>query len=140
MPSFPATSPKAPAQRDTVELSTVRRIALVMYAGAIFGLVCAVVGPDPQPEDHRGLLITAGLEVVALAMLALRPLTMGLLRASSYYGVATTCLCVAVARPTNGVPLYTIWPVLLAAYGLPRRDFLLLLGAALAGLGVAIGG
>ncbi|HEX8105956.1 MAG TPA: GGDEF domain-containing protein, partial [Solirubrobacteraceae bacterium] len=124
-----------------VEGSTIRRITIVMYGGAIFGLLCAIFGPDPDPSDHTAFAVIIGLAVVALAtFVAHRSWGIGLVRAGGFYGVAITCLCAAVARPTNGVPLYTIWPLLISAYALPRRDFAVLLGATFAGLAVAIGG
>lgn len=117
-----------------------RRIAIWMHSGAIFGLLCAILGPDPEPGDHRAFAAIIAVELVALAVLAtLRP-TVGLMRVVGAYSVVITCLCVAVARPTNGVPLYTIWPVVLGAYAMSRRDFVAVLAMTVAGLAIAIGG
>ncbi len=131
---------RAAADPQHADLATLRRIGIAMYAGAVVGLLCAVFGPDPDRSDHAALLAIVAAEVLAMGVLICRTPTLALLRASAFYGLATTCVCIAVARPTNGVPLYTIWPLLLGAYGFPRRDFVALLIAALGGTAVAIGG
>jgi diguanylate cyclase (GGDEF)-like protein len=121
-----------------VQLEDVRRIAIWMHLGAVFGLLCAILGPDPEPGDHGAFAAIIAVELVALALLAaLRP-TIGFLRAVGVYSVVITCVCVAVARPLNGVPLYTIWPVVLGAYAMSRRDFAAVLAMTVAGLAVAI--
>jgi diguanylate cyclase (GGDEF)-like protein len=132
--------PEPAAEAEVVDLASVRRIAIVMYCGAIFGLLCAIFGPDPDPSDHAAFAAIIASAVVAIAVLAaLRTLTLPVLRASCLATAVLTCVCVAVARPTNGVPLYTMWPMLLGAYALARRDFLVLLGVTQIALAVAIG-
>src|SRR3712207_441882 len=108
-------TPDEPAQ--LASLATLRRIAIVMFGGAIFGLLCAIGGPDPDRADHAALAVIIGLEALCVTVLvAVRRPTRDLMRFAALWGIGTTLGCVAVARPTNGVPLYVVWPLLLAAY------------------------
>jgi diguanylate cyclase (GGDEF)-like protein len=126
---------------STVDLAAVRRVCLFMYVAGVFGLACAIFGPDPRPEDHGALAIVIGCVLVGLTVLIIdRRATVTTIRVHAFWMVATICVCLAVARPTNGVPLYLLLPALLGAYALPRRDFGAVLVALGVGLAIAVAG
>ena len=121
-----------------IELATLRRLLLAMFGGGIFGMVCAIYGPDPDTSDHLAFFILIAAQLAAAGVLLIAPLSRGLIRWTTVAAMAVILVCVAVARPTNGVPLYTIWPVLIGAFALPRREFALLVLGGFAGLGLVI--
>jgi diguanylate cyclase (GGDEF)-like protein len=96
--------------------------ALLFGAGALtLGSVLLV--PDPDPSDHVPLAACAALYAVAALALALwRSPPASVLHAICPLGTVATTAALAVAEPMGLVPIFYMWPVLVAAYFLPWRE------------------
>ena len=80
--------------------------------------------PDPDPRDHRALLLSGLIELVIGLTLAFgRRLPQWAVKALVVYaGLLMTSAVVAIERPLATVPLYYIYPVCTAAYFGTRLD------------------
>jgi len=122
------------------ELRLLRARVLVMHLVGAFGLLCAVLGPDPDVSDHLAdWVLIAGLCLSAV-VIRLLPLSARVVRLTAVEMTFWVCATVAIARPTNGVPLYGAWAILVAAYSVGNRDFALLCLANVVGLAIAVFG
>jgi len=102
-------------------------------------LASVLAAPDPDPSDHgRLLLCAAAFAVVAIALGAWRRAPAAVLHAICPLGTIATTVTVALAAPVGLTPIFYLWPMLVAAYFLPRREVAANLGFALAACGVAL--
>lgn len=102
-----------------------RIVAILQYGvGGVVLLTVAGILPDSDPSDHQAYY---ALGVVALVLAVIRSLhgaSMSLThaRASNLAGLLFISAVVAVSEPIGGTPAFYLWPLLTAAYFLPRRD------------------
>jgi diguanylate cyclase (GGDEF)-like protein len=112
--------------------------ALLFGAGAVtLGVVLAA--PDPDASDHVALGLCAA--VYALVSLALglwtRP-PAAVLHAICPAGIVAATAAVAFSEPVGLTPVFYLWPMLLAAYFLGRREVAANFAFMAAGCGVAL--
>jgi diguanylate cyclase (GGDEF)-like protein len=94
----------------------------LLAAGAVT-IVATLAAPDPDPSDRHGLLICAAVfAVLAVALAAWRRAPDLALRALCPLGTVATTVVVALAAPVGLTPIFYLWPMLIAAYFLPRRE------------------
>src|SRR3712207_4141861 len=97
-------SPADHGRRDatpTVDLAAVRRICVLMDAGGVFGLTCAIFGPDPRPDHHGAFAILIACELAGVAALLIRSQpTLAAIRLHLVWMAATICVRPR-GRPTH---------------------------------------
>ena len=94
----------------------------LLAAGAVT-IVATLAAPDPDPSDRRGLLICAAVfAIIAVGLAAWRRAPDLVLRAICPLGTVGTTVVVALAAPVGLTPIFYLWPMLVAAYFLPRRE------------------
>jgi diguanylate cyclase (GGDEF)-like protein len=118
------TDPLSAVQPDADERAR-RRLrhagALLFGAGAV--TLGAVLGaPDPDVSDHAALGACAVLYgLAALVLLLWRP-PAALLHAICPLGTVAATAAVALSEPVGLTPVFYLWPMLIAAYFLGRRE------------------
>ncbi len=137
----PVTDPLSTCDPD----AGARARARLRHAGALlFGagaatLAAVLLAPDPDPSDHAALgLLAAVLAALSLVFLLWRGAPDPALRAICPLGTAAVTAAVALAEPIALVPVFYLWPMLVAAYFLPVRAVAANLVLALASLAVAL--
>ncbi|MBI5104203.1 MAG: GGDEF domain-containing protein [Solirubrobacterales bacterium] len=126
---YPFTDPLGAATADRRPMpatARMRRSMLVLHVIAALTLILSLTTPDPDTSDHLGLAVCSGLTWVGALMWALvrRP-PQWLLLASIPAGTLLVDAVVAVAEPVALVPFFYLWPMLVGAYFLQRRELLL---------------
>jgi diguanylate cyclase (GGDEF)-like protein len=118
------TDPLSAVQPDAGERARARLRqagALLFGAGAV--TLGAVLGaPDPDVSDHAALgacAVVYGL--AALVLLLWRPPT-PVLHAICPVGTVAATAAVALSEPVGLTPVFYLWPMLVAAYFLGRRE------------------
>ena len=106
--------------------------ALLFGAGAMtLGLITFT--PDPDPSDHRALLVCAlACALVAALLLVWRGAPGPVLHAVPPAGILTVAVVTALCEPVGLTPAFFLWPMLVAAYFLPPREVVVDLALALA--------
>ena len=112
-------SPEAGARART----RLRLAGTLLFGVGAVTLASVLAAPDPDPSDHRALLTCAAIFAVAAAVLAVwrRPPDLVLHLICPLGAVATTA-AMAIAEPVGLTPIFYLWPMLVAAYFLPRRE------------------
>ena len=96
--------------------------ALLFGAGAVT-LAAVLTAPDPDPSDHRSLLICAAVFALAAAILAVwRRAPDVVLHLICPLGTAATTVAMALAEPVGLTPIFYLLPLLVAGYFLPRGE------------------
>jgi len=121
----PFTDPLSAALPDGGDLARTRlRLAgaLLFGSGAVT-LVGVPAAPDADTGDHAALAICAGVYAMLAAILLLwrRP-PRALLHAICPTGTLAVTAAVALAEPIGLTPSFYLWPMLVAAYFLGRRE------------------
>ncbi len=96
--------------------------ALLFGAGAIT-MAAVLVAPDPDSSDHPALSACALVYALITALLVLwrRPPS-AVLHAICPAGTLAATAAVAFAEPIGLTPIFYLWPMLVAAYFLGRRE------------------
>jgi diguanylate cyclase (GGDEF)-like protein len=96
--------------------------ALLFAAGAVT-LVTVLLAPDPDTSDHAALAACGGAYAAVALVLALwrRPPDL-VLHAICPLGTVATTAALAFAEPVGLVPIFYLWPILVAAYFLSREE------------------
>jgi diguanylate cyclase (GGDEF)-like protein len=116
-----------------------RRALMALYAIAAGTLGVTLLTPDSDTSDHAGIGIVALLMLlVAVVLKAWRRPPIPLLLACFPLGTFAVTALVAVAKPIALIPMFYIWPVVVAAYFLHRRDVLAMFALTAVGFGVAL--
>ena len=96
--------------------------ALLFGAGAVT-LAAVLTAPDPDPSDHRALLICAAVFALAAAILAAwRRAPDPVLHLICPLGTVATSVAMALAEPVGLTPIFYLLPLLVAGYFLPRGE------------------
>ena len=105
--------------------------ALLFGAGAMtLGLITFT--PDPDPSDHRALLLCAlACALVAALLLVWRGAPGPVLHAVPPAGILTVAVVTALCEPVGLTPAFFLWPMLVAADFLPPREVVVDLALAL---------
>jgi diguanylate cyclase (GGDEF)-like protein len=112
--------------------------ALLFGAGAVT-LAFVLAAPDPDPSDHRALLICAAIFALAAAILGVwRHPPALLLHLICPLGAVATTAGMAFAEPVGLTPVFYLWPMLIASYFLPQREIAANFAFALVACGVAL--
>jgi diguanylate cyclase (GGDEF)-like protein len=86
-------------------------------------LAAVLTAPDPDPSDHRSLLICAAIFAAVAATLALwRTAPDAVLHLICPIGTLATSVAMALAEPVGLTPIFYLLPMLLAGYFLPRAE------------------
>ena len=111
----------------------------LLGAGAVT-LASVLVAPDPDPSDHGRLLVCAAVfALVAAGLAAWRRAPDAVLHAICPLGTVATSVAVALAAPVGLTPIFYMWPMLLAAYFLPRAEVAANLAFALGACALSLG-
>ena len=117
-PFSAAQSDGAGRARDRLRLAG----ALLFGAGSVT-LAGVLAAPDPDASDHAALAVCAAVyALVAFGLLAWRRPPGGLLHAICPLGTVAATAAVALAEPLGLTPIFYLWPMLVAAYFLGRRE------------------
>ena len=96
--------------------------ALLFGAGAVT-LAAVLTAPDPDPSDHRSLLICSGAFALVAAILAAWRTAPGLvLHLICPLGTVATSVALALAEPVGLTPIFYLLPMLVGSYFLPRGE------------------
>jgi diguanylate cyclase (GGDEF)-like protein len=116
-----------------------RRSLMALYAIAAATLGVTLLTPDSDTSDHAGIGYVALLMLfVALVLKAWHEPPIPVLLACFPLGTFAVTGLVAVAKPIALIPMFYIWPVVVAAYFLRRRDVLAIFLLTAASFGVAL--
>jgi diguanylate cyclase (GGDEF)-like protein len=119
----------------------VRRALMGLYAVGSATLWVTLLTPDSDTSDHAGIAaVAAVMGALALGLKLWRSPPPELLLALFPLGTAAISVLVAVARPIALIPMFYIWPIVLSAYFLQRRQGLGMFVLTAAGFGVALVG
>lgn len=126
--------------RWTRDTDVLRRLTALGYLIGASTAFLSIVTPDPDPSDHRALLILAVLEVAIAGVLVFGGgLPDAVIRAICLPGaVVFTSVAVAVAKPAEVVLLFYLWPALQVGYFGSRREARVCLGVFAISLAVAL--
>lgn len=140
---YPFTDPLAAASGTPhdVHRGRIRTTAVGVYLLGAATLGVTLLTPDSDTSDHTGIAVIGLLMLaVALALRLWRRPPDPVLLATYPLGVVMISALVAVAKPIALIPIFYIWPVVLAAYFLQRREVALILALVAAGFGIALVG
>jgi diguanylate cyclase (GGDEF)-like protein len=110
-----------------------------LFAAGAVTLASVLAAPDPDPSDQGPLLIcAAALALVAIGLAGWRRPPEAVLHAICPLGTVATTVTVSLAAPVGLTPIFYLWPMLVAAYFLPRREVAANFAFALGGCGLAL--
>ena len=121
----PFTDPLSAVLPDAGERARTRlRLAgALLFASGSVTLAAVLAAPDPDPSDHPALTVCAVAYALIAAFLFLwrRP-PRAVLHAICPAGTVAATAGVAFAEPIGLTPIFYLWPMLVAAYFLGRRE------------------
>ena len=137
----PFTDPLSAVLPDGGERARTRlRLAgALLFASGSVTLGAVLAAPDPDPSDHPALTVCAVVYALVAAVLFLwrRP-PRAVLHAICPAGTIAATAGVAFAEPIGLTPIFYLWPMLVAAYFLGRREVAANLALAAASCALAL--
>jgi diguanylate cyclase (GGDEF)-like protein len=119
----------------------VRRALMGLYAVGSLTLWVTLLTPDSDTSDHVGITVVAlGMAAVAAGLKLWRTPPPEVLLSCFPLGTLSVSALVAVAKPIALIPMFYIWPVVLSAYFLQRRQAAAMFALTAGGFGVALTG
>jgi diguanylate cyclase (GGDEF)-like protein len=119
----------------------VRRALMALYAVGALTLVITLATPDSDPSDHGGILAVAiFMGAVALVLALWKEPPADALLSLFPVGPIVVSVLVAVAKPIALIPMFYIWPLVLSAYFLQRRQAAAMFALIAISFGVALVG
>jgi diguanylate cyclase (GGDEF)-like protein len=140
---YPFTDPlgAASAEAGRPAAALVRRALMALYAVGALTLVITLATPDSDTSDHGGILVLAiVMGVVALGLALWKAPPDDALLALFPVGPIIISVLVAVAKPIALIPIFYIWPIVLSAYFLQRRQAAAMFALIAIGFGAALVG
>ena len=118
-----STAPRA-RRRELTEpdLRLMRRIGIGMFVLGGLDAYALLLVPKPDTSDLPMMAVLATLLLLGAAIIAVCPLNATFARIGPLYGITIISAMTAVARPMGTLPFFYLWPVVIAAYFLPRRE------------------
>ncbi len=124
------------AERARVRL---RLAGALLFGAGAFTLSAVLAAPDPDTSDHTALRACAlAYALAAVVLLAWRGPPAVVLHALCPLGTAGATAAVAFSEPVGLTPIFYLWPMLIAAYFLGRREMVANLVFVTASCGVAL--
>jgi len=140
---YPFTDPVGAVAAATARTPRwrMRRAWLMLSWIAAVTLALTLQLPDSDLSDHAGIALVMAATIAQGTILFVwkRPADWFLLGLAPAGTVAVSVL-VAVAKPIALIPLFYIWPIVISAYHLQRREVILNYLFVLVGFGVALWG
>jgi diguanylate cyclase (GGDEF)-like protein len=100
-----------------------RLAGALLFASGALTMGAILAAPDPDPSDHVALGGCAvAYALIALALVLWRRPHDAVLHAICPVGTVATTAAVAFAEPVGLTPIFYLWPMIVAAYFLPRRE------------------
>jgi diguanylate cyclase (GGDEF)-like protein len=139
--TYPFTDPLGAADGAPAEAHRARGrqagMALYLLGAATLGVT--LLTPDSDTSDHAGIGIIALLMLaVAIVLRLWRRPPDAVLLGSYALGIVLVTALVAVAKPIALIPIFYIWPLVLAAYFLQRREVIVTFVLVAVGFAVAL--
>jgi diguanylate cyclase (GGDEF)-like protein len=117
-----------------------RLAGALLFAAGAFTMTSVLAAPDPDASDHPALAAcTVVYAAIAALLLAWRNAPGAVLHAICPAGTVACTAAVAFAEPVGLTPIFYLWPMLIAAYFLGRREVAANFAFMLASCGVAFG-
>lgn len=140
------TRPAYDVKPDADDLALMRLVAIAQYlAGGITLIAAAAIYRNDPIDGTSGNHLYLALGGVALVMAVIRivtraQMTINLARASNVIGILFIAVIVAVSRPVAATATFFLWPLITAAYFLPRRELVAVFGLFVVSFAVALWG
>jgi hypothetical protein len=116
-----------------------RLAGALLYGSGAVTLSGVLLAPDPDTSDHRSLAVCAAVLALVTAVLLLwRSPPRAVLHAICPGGTVAVTAAVALAEPIGLTPSFYLWPMLVAAYFLGRREVAANLAVAAGACAVAL--
>jgi diguanylate cyclase (GGDEF)-like protein len=117
----------------------VRRALMGLYAVGSLTLWVTLLTPDSNTSDHAGITVLAvAMGAIAAGLKLWRTPPPEALLCCFPLGTLIISVLVAVAKPIALIPMFYIWPVVLSAYFLQRRQAGAMLALTAGGFGIAL--
>ena len=100
-----------------------RLAGALLFATGALTLAAVLAAPDPDPSDHPALIACAVAYAILAAVLTLwQSPPRAVLHAICPAGTIAATAAVAFAEPIGLTPIFYLWPMIVAAYFLGRRE------------------
>jgi diguanylate cyclase (GGDEF)-like protein len=139
----PVRMPVSAISPSTADLELMRVVAIAQYlVGGFTLLLAACVMADLDAYSNRVYLAFGGIAVILAGVRYLQKsaTTLRHARVSNLAGLVFITVIVAFSRPIGSTPAFYLWPLMTAAYFLPRRDLALVFGLFMAFFAIALWG
>ncbi|HEU4976572.1 MAG TPA: GGDEF domain-containing protein [Baekduia sp.] len=123
--SYPFTDPLGAADGAPPEAhrNRARQALMALYLMGAATLAVTLITPDSNTSDHGGIAIIGLLMLSVSATLRVwRTSPDAVVLATYPLGIGLIAALVAVAEPIALIPIFYVWPCVLAAYFLQRRE------------------
>ena len=104
------------------EIRLMVRIGIGMFVLGALNMYASFLVPKPDTSDRPLMALLATLLLVGAVVVAVSPPRLTFARVGPLYGITIISAMVAGARPMGTTGFFYLWPVVIAAYFLPRRD------------------
>ena len=111
------------ARRPARARDRLRRSGALLFGAGAVTLAAVLTAPDPDPSNHRSLLICSAVFALAAASLAVwRGVPELVLHLVCPLGTVATAVATGLAEPVGLTPIFFLLPMLVAGNFLPRNE------------------